>query len=827
MQSFSRLVLRWSGLVTLLGILSGALGLYYTIELYKNLRTDIEELLPTTARSVVDLNQVTQRLESIEHLAVFVFSEDTRASKRLILDLATRLDQLPRSTIAGTEYRIDRELEFFRDRQALYMEVSDLERIRDFIATRIEYERELHNPINIFGEREIPEPSLDFEAMRKKYVGKMSGYDRFPEGFYATPDAKVRILLANMPGKSSSIKKKEELKHAVEQTIAELKPETYAADIKIKYAGGVQETLEEHEALISDLGITSVLVFGAVGLAMLIFFRSFRGTFLLVYSVFIGCFWTFGLSYFVVGYLNANSAFLGSIIIGNGVNFGIIFLGRYFEERKRRVGHERATMISMVHTATATWTASLAAGLSYGSLILTDFRGFNQFGLIGLIGMIVCWLSAFTVLPAALTLLDRTFRIDYRVKKVPKPVITTALANFVSRFPGPIWVSAFIVSIISVATLFKFDASIMETNLGKLRNRESIERGAGYLTKYMDQIFQRYLSPIVILAHSEKDAKQIAGLLEKKKAQDGKSSMIAGVSTIHDFLPDQQSEKIRVLMDIRRLLPPRLFYRLSENDQRIVNSFLTPAVFTPITHQNLPPLVLAKFTERDGSVGKMVVVEPPHDTEDIWKGEKLTNFIRTVRETADSVSPGAPVAGSIAITSDLYQAISRDGPKATLFAFLAVVLLVIFLFRNWQTISLVLFALILGMLWMLGLIMGFWLKINFLNFIALPITFGIGVDYGVNIFQRYREEGGKNILKVLRETGGAVGLCSVTTIIGYSSLLLAGNQGFVSFGLLAVLGELTCVIAAMMALPAFLLLQARKRTDDPGTSPTPSRRGPA
>src|SRR6476469_1543682 len=117
-----------------------------------------------------------------------------------------------------------------------------------------------------------------------------------------------------------------------------------------------------------------------------------------------GVFSTFGLSYFAVGYLNANSAFLGSIVIGNGINCGIIHLARYLEERRRGRSNSRAVYSSIVHTATSTWTAAGAAGLAYGSLILTDFRGFRQFGIIGLIGMVLCWISAFTLLPAYLTL---------------------------------------------------------------------------------------------------------------------------------------------------------------------------------------------------------------------------------------------------------------------------------------------------------------------------------------------------------------------------------------------------------------------------------------
>jgi uncharacterized protein len=50
-----------------------------------------------------------------------------------------------------------------------------------------------------------------------------------------------------------------------------------------------------------------------------------------------------------------------------------------------------------------------------------------------------------------------------------------------------------------------------------------------------------------------------------------------------------------------------------------------------------------------------------------------------------------------------------------------------------------------------------------------------------------------------------VSLCSVTTIIGYSSLLVAKNLGLYYFGFLAVLGELTCLTVAVIVLPAALL----------------------
>jgi hypothetical protein len=62
------------------------------------------------------------------------------------------------------------------------------------------------------------------------------------------------------------------------------------------------------------------------------------------------------------------------------------------------------------------------------------------------------------------------------------------------------------------------------------------------------------------------------------------------------------------------------------------------------------------------------------------------------------------------------------------------------------------------------------------------------------------------VTAAVRGTGGAVGLCSLTTIIGYSSLLVAKNVGLFLFGLLAVFGEVACLTTAVVLLPAVLTL---------------------
>jgi predicted RND superfamily exporter protein len=167
----------------------------------------------------------------------------------------------------------------------------------------------------------------------------------------------------------------------------------------------------------------------------------------------------------------------------------------------------------------------------------------------------------------------------------------------------------------------------------------------------------------------------------------------------------------------------------------------------------------------------------------------------------------------------------RDGPRATAIALGVTLLVVVLAFRSFELSLLAMGSLAMGVTLMLGF--GAWVgqRLNFTNFIALPITFGIAADYSINVLKRSQSSG--NPREAVAHTGGAVALCSITTVIGFGSLLVAQNGALFSFGELAVTGELTCLATAVLAVPAYLLLHPRSlRPQKPGDaedrSPQPS-----
>jgi predicted RND superfamily exporter protein len=216
------------------------------------------------------------------------------------------------------------------------------------------------------------------------------------------------------------------------------------------------------------------------------------------------------------------------------------------------------------------------------------------------------------------------------------------------------------------------------------------------------------------------------------------------------------------------------------------------------------------FTELDGRMGLPIALYPRQGIS-VWKGRFLIKISEASRSVTLPDGETVTSAGVATIFADMIRAIERDGPRAIIASLLGVMLLVFIAYRVAKFVLLILVTLLFGVLWTVGPVAMIDLKLNFLNFIGLPITFGIGIDYAVNVLNRYRIEGPGSMGRVISTTGGAVILCSLTTLIGYSSLLIASNQALVSFGILADIGEVASLAAAVLMMPVIVQLLERRR----------------
>ena len=130
-------------------------------------------------------------------------------------------------------------------------------------------------------------------------------------------------------------------------------------------------------------------------------------------------------------------------------------------------------------------------------------------------------------------------------------------------------------------------------------------------------------------------------------------------------------------------------------------------------------------------------------------------------------------------------------------------------FRSLRDAALAALPLAIGLVWTLGAMRLLGLSLNFANLVGVPLIVGVGIDNGVHIVHRVRLEGGAGIDVVLRRTGRAILIASLTTMVGFGSLALASHRGLESLGLLLLIGVGSCLLASIVVLPNVLVVTGR------------------
>ncbi len=558
--------------------------------------------------------------------------------------------------------------------------------------------------------------------------------------------------------------------------------------------------------MVGDVASTAALCTALILLSVILFFRDVRSVAAVGLCVAAGVALTFGVTWLAIGYLNTQTAFLGSIVVGNGINYGLIYLARVKQLRRAGEPLLSACEDGARTTAMATLLASAATSVSFGVLVFAGNRGFRHFGLIGGIGMLLCWAATFALAPALLSVFEKV----RPVAPAPAPAArSSGLAAIEWLFAHPRAILAgFGAATAAAGALFVLGLPhSMERNLDNLSNEL---RGVEELRRDHDRAqtsLGKSIAGSVALLDSREDAERFCHAIRDRMQHAAVSRLIDGCETISSVVPADQEAKLALLREVSAELSDRILARVDPKQrERLLSLRRDLDAQRPVGAHEAPATLVDRFRERDGNVGRLAVVTARPDAR-LELGPNLQAFTDAVR--------GVPVGGKkvdstgeSVIFADLLRNIEKEGPRTTVLSFAGVCGVVLFLLRDAALGARVLGSLTAGVLLMGGMAAAAQLKVNFLNVIAYPITFGIAVDYGANIAVRVRERGGR-VLESLAEVGPAVILCSWTTIIGYGSLLLSLNRAMRSFGWYAILGEATTLLTALVMLPAMLLLTRR------------------
>ncbi|QDT77580.1 MMPL family protein [Gimesia maris] len=265
---------------------------------------------------------------------------------------------------------------------------------------------------------------------------------------------------------------------------------------------------------------------------------------------------------------------------------------------------------------------------------------------------------------------------------------------------------------------------------------------------------------------------------------------------------------------------------------------------TPVRFSDLPRSLTSRFVSAEG---KWLIQVYPRNH--IWEIEPLEEFVKEVR----SVDPD--VTGTPLQNYEAAQQIKLSYKTASIYALavICIVLLIDYLSRSHAAMALVPAAILAVCTWfilfnrgtpisveaaigmflvmsfgvsfvldrgsvchalltmlppvvggivMFGILAMTSIDLNPANLIVLPLILGIGVDDGVHVMHDFRLKNGP--YKTSPSTINAIVMTSLTSMIGFGSMMIATHRGLYSVGLVLVIGVACCLFISLVTLPALL-----------------------
>uniref|UniRef100_UPI0035B241BE MMPL family transporter n=1 Tax=Rhodoblastus sp. TaxID=1962975 RepID=UPI0035B241BE len=603
------------------------------------------------------------------------------------------------------------------------------------------------------------------------------------------------------------------------------------AGYRLRLTGDVAMQDEEFGTLSEGAALNNGLMVLAVLFILWRALRWGRLIFAVALNTLMGLVITAAVGLWMVGSLNPISVAFAVLFVGIGVDFGIQFTVRYREERYRDNDLRRAVNSAGAKASLPLALAAATTAAGFYSFIPTDYRGVSELGLIAGTGMIIAFLTSITALPALLALLKspsegRTVGYGF----------LAPLDEFQMRNRKAIVAFALGLALVGSPLLAKVRFDYNPLNLRSAKT-ESV-------AALLDMMQDPHTTPNIIEI-LEPSLKQADALAVKLRAL----PLVESVTSLSDFVPEDQAPKLAAINEARGLLGPsldpgkppappsdaedakalaaagaalrkaagdapdlaplarvgvaleklaqgpeparqRARALLIEPMQALLDDVRLTLQAGPVTIDSLPADLRADWITSDGRA--RLEVAPRGDKNDY---DAMRPFVDSVLAVAPEAS-GAPI--SILASGDtVLHAFATAGALA----FLSIAILLFLALRRVGDVALTLAPLMLAGVYTMEICALIGLRLNFANIIALPLLLGLGVAFKIYYVIAWRAGSAKLLRTGLTR---AIFFSAMTTATAFGSLWMSNHPGTSSMGKLLALSLATTLCAAVLFQPALM-----------------------
>ncbi len=789
-------------------ILLTALGLFGATRL--SLSTSLSKLLPKDTPSVKTGNEVGARVGSTDFLVVAIEGPNPLRNREVADELA-RLMRKDMPELNEVMAKVD--LEFFKDNGLLWFTKERIEAIDAQLKKVLGRAKLESMGLLVLPDGKDPEETRLEEMIRDTRLPasiptELKSNQKRPEalkGYLASPDGKI-LAVVGRPGRVAvNMRYARRLVQSAEAVITKVRSKYPDKDLKIEVGGGYRNRVREYDSILRDMVSSFGLSFALIALLVVLFFRSLRPLPLIFLPLLAGLLATLGLTRaFGLAQLNIITAFIGGILLGMGIDFGVHLTARYLEERGRGQPLREALTTTMTSTGRALVTAAVTTAGALYLLFFSSFRGFWEFGLIAGTGVLVTLVFFLAFFPVMAVLLERFVEVKG--------------SGFVPFTPGKDRGGIPRISLILFSGGIVVTVVLAVVGLPRLEFESNFRRLSGKPStsiKYGKAMGDN-ASPTVALCATREDCTLFDAHLRTLLSTPLPNPDLRDYLALTTFIPEGQKEKLPVIRRMAR----RIKKAHSWADDKMKDRLKKIGKHIPareVTVNDLPQWIRNRFTEKDGTMGRFLYLYPKRET---WNAWEAALFKRHYGSFDLSRLEGAPkgagvvrAASSSFILVDIIRIVKKEGVRIFLAALVLVFILLVIDLRRLMPAILVSLPLIIGLIWTASLLPILGQRLGLYNMVVLSTIVGGGIDAAVHLYHSLNEPGVDPRVATFR-TGLAVSVASLTTMVGFAGMMAADHGGLSSIGRLATVGISATLAAALLFVPSgfYLLRWAKKDT---------------
>ena len=802
---------------------------FYTI-FHMKIESDVLDVLPSGNKTVTQYKDFIEKYGTMDNIIFIVESEDNRISENidLIENIAKNLSESP--LIEYVDYSpLKYKNEVFIRYLPLFLDETGIKFLKKRLTplgikqqVKINHDKLVSPLSSSFDYEMIARDPLNLHTILRASLLKQYQTSKLDlsMGYYFTKDHSAALLLAKPTGKGRDMAFVKKLKKEMDSIIFSALQECgNPPGVKIGITGGHAIAEDIRQIIKHDITVSSALSIIVIGLLIMLAYRvRIKILSVIGLTMLASLTMTLAFAYLIFGSLNIVTSAVVAILIDIYVDYSLHMVKRYCDEFKKHDNPYVALEVTLMKTGPAIILSALTTSLSFFCILVTEFKGLFELGVVSGIGVILSMMCNLFLMNALLVWISKSGlqRMQYGRK------FFYGGGNFTNFLIGK---PKYILTLSAILVcLAGFGISKLKFN----NNPDSlapVDSPAILSGKKLSEKIGKKGEPlnIIIKSNNKEELSRAFDELETVSIRWKHAKIIEGYSSLNTFMPKPSDQLINV-NTFRKIghdsvlrvdsLEKVLISALEKNgfmfEKDYIKKYLHETVTTlntikPIGFDELEamsiPNVSHFYNKRDLSI-----VAYLYPTTKGWDKQTVDTIQKYITSKGgDWVLVGKPI-----LFNEIQSSIIWNSGIATVLTILLNLIIIYWYFRKFLVVVLVMLPVTLGFVFTVG-VMGYAnISFNVFNISAIALIFGLGVDYGIYVIQAYLMEDTMDVGNALQISGKNVIMCAATTVAGCGSLITAKFIGIATIGLVLSIGAITCAFTALIILPAIIKLKGKR-----------------